>query len=156
MQAKTYIKKHEIIGERVRSVFRLNLELEENNQFCLFVIELESGLRFALERESGVIDPLTNYGLIYPYLSVETDMFGIKASNIIWEFKLELDTSINPNLDRPIQAVFLPNGAEYFCGLALENGFVMCDGFFPGGNVLAFHKPKRPGKLDEFFELPGD
>jgi hypothetical protein len=118
---------------------------------------LESGLRFALERESEIIDPLTNYGLIYPYLAVENGMFGKIAGNIIWKFKLELDTSINRNLDSPIQAVFLPDGRKYFCGLLLENGFVMCDGFpLWGGNVLSFYKPKIARPIDVVFNDPFD
>lgn len=158
MQAKTYIKKWEIMGKRVRSVSKLNKELVGEDQwFCLFVLELESGLRFTLERESEVINPLTNYGLIYPYLTAENGMFGKTASNIIYEFKLELDTSINPNLDSPIQAVFLPAGAKYFCGLVLENGFVMRDSFpLWGGNVLSFYKRNGMDPDDVIFELPED
>lgn len=157
MQAKTYIKKHEIIGKRVRSVIRINEETLKGDQFCLFVIEIESGLRFTLEREAEIIDPLTNYGLIYPYLAVEKGMFWKMACDIIWKCKLELDSSINPNLDSPIQAMFLPHGAKYLCGLLLENGFIMCDGFpLGGGNALAFFNPNGLDPDDEIFELPQD
>ena len=156
MRAKTYIKKHEIIGKRVRRVSRLEKDIVGRNSFFLFCIELESGLVFTLERDSEIIDPLTNYGLIYPYLGVPKGMFKKMGCNFIGGFELELDTSINPNLDSPIQAVFLPHGAKYFCGLLLENGFIMSSGFSEWGNVLTFHKPKVKSPNDVIFDNPFD
>jgi hypothetical protein len=106
------------------------------------VIELESGLRFSLERSTEVLDPLTGFGLIYPYPKTE----GLY---------IEIDARSNANLDSPVKRIMRPYGYIFNCGLVLENDFIIIDGFAMTGNGALFMRiDQETMALMEPFELP--
>jgi len=136
------ITREDVLGKRIRRVFHVDLPRTEKFQPRSIVIELESGLRFSLEQDSKVVDPVSGLGVLFPYPNS-------KGLNPV------LEAAHEPNLDSPVKAMVTPYGWEYDCGVRLENGYVIHDGFSDWDNGVVFYLPDAETKaaLVEF-DLP--
>lgn len=130
MENRKAIKRHEIIGKLVRSIFHVDLPFDKEQQYQnrLIVVELESGLRFSLQQGAEILDPISGVGFVYPYVESA-------------KMNLVLESSREPNLVSPIQTLVLPYGWKDEFGLVLENGFALHSSFSDGENIAQFYHP---------------
>ena len=144
MEQSKPITREEVIGKHVSFVLQCDLPYDKKDDYQdrLIIIELESGLRFSLERQTEVLDKETGFGFIYPYV----------ASRGLYR---EMDSQRDANLRSPIKAMFLPFGWKFGCGVLLENGFVIYPGFGQQENGVLF-LASDPQLLSSMpaFELP--
>ncbi len=138
------LRREDVIGRLINSVGHFDLPYDNEKRFQerLIIVELESGLRFALQQASEIVDPKLNAGRIYPFLLTAP----------LTPF---VDGQTDPNLRSPVNALTLPYGWQCSCGVVLINGFVLHDGFSSWGNGALFYKPDQQTRLAMLdFELP--
>ena len=138
------LSKSQVIGKRVRSVLYYDLPFDKQAQFQprLTVVELESGLRFMLQQDTPIVDPVTHLGHIFSCPGSE-------------QLHCVLDSSKDQNLASPIESAISPYGWDYEFGLLLENGFALHSGFSSWDNGLLFYLPDAHTLLSlHRFELP--
>jgi hypothetical protein len=130
MEQSRPMSRKDVIGKRVRCVFQSDVSCDAEAEFQEreIVIELETGLRFALRQETEVLDPVTGLARVHSYPGTA----GLYR---------ELDSSSDLNLNSPIKAMIQPYGYKFVCGIVLENGFVLIEGFSMQGNGVLFMKP---------------
>lgn len=146
MESRTPIIKEQIIGKLIAFVHHVDLPYDAKERFQqrLIVIELQSGLRFALQQGEDVFHKDSRLGIIYPH----TDILGLQAV---------LTFETDPNLRSPIRSLFIPFRWKDSPGVALENGFVLHDGFSERDNAVSFYKPGLqtiPNLVE--FDLPNE
>lgn len=133
MEAEHLIYREDVIGKRIKRVSHFNLPFDPEGEFQerLIIVELETGLRFSLQKETNVLDPVSGLALIYSYEEQK-------------ELELVVDIKSEPNLESFIKSIALPYGWDNRVALILENGFVMHDGFSMWDNGVVFYVPTPP------------
>jgi hypothetical protein len=138
------IRKPEIIGRHIKFVFEVDLPFDVERQFQprIIVLELDSGLRFALQQETQIQADAPNVRLLFPY-----------------EHPLDLRPTLSADLEQklasPINCVFVPYGWKDQCGVMLENGVVLHDGYSDWDNGIVYYDSRTLAKTSlRRFELP--
>lgn len=146
MEAKKLIYRDEIIGKRISRVFHFNVRYDREKEFQerLIVVELETGLRFAIQSENDVLDPVSGMALIYPSLDTSLEL----------DVELSLPDESEKNFNSPIRSIVLPYGWTNSIGLILENGFCLHDGFSMWGNSANFYLLDLPSEDMAEIDLP--
>ena len=124
------IKKVDVIGKRIRSVYHLKLPYDQKEKYQgrLIIVELDSGLRFSLRQEHRVINEQTGKVSISRYA-------GTAGLEVV------IDSDAEAHVGSPIKTVIIPYEWEFSFGLLLENGYVLHDGFGESDNGALFYLP---------------
>lgn len=134
MQRDNLLKNEDVIGKFIRRVCHVDLPAKDDFQERLIIVEMESGVRFNVLQDHQIFDRATNLGVVYKY-------FGDECA-----LKPVFERGSNKDLESPVRTMIIPYEAKYRCGVILENGFALYEGFSMWDSGAIFHLPDSSTK----------